>query len=529
MIVGRVVEVPVVPGLANTGRVFWNIGTAKLVEAAIWRGEGRLSSSGALAVLTGKYTGRSPEDKFIVDDAESRSKVAWGHVNKGFTEDQFSRLYSRMLAYLQSRDLFVFDGYVGADPARRLSVRVVNEFAWHNLFARQLFLRPAPGELADDAAECTVVCAPGFKADPEIDGTRSEAFVVLNLTKRMILIGGTHYAGEMKKSVFTMMNYLLPAAGVLPMHCAANIGPTGNTALFFGLSGTGKTTLSADPARQLIGDDEHGWSQLGVFNFEGGCYAKCIGLTRENEPQIWEAIRFGSIMENVVVDDDTAEPDYSSDAITENTRAAYPVDFIPNAVIPGVGGHPTALIFLTADATGVMPPISRLEPDQAMYHFLSGYTSKLAGTERGILTPQSTFSSCFGEPFLPLPPAEYAEMLRSRIKQHGSRVYLINTGWIGGPYGVGSRIKLRYTRAMVQAAVEGLLDDDVEYRLHPVFNVLVPTTCPSVPAEILDARSQWADPDAYDAAARKLAAEFQANFSRFTSVDETIKAAGPRP
>lgn len=522
----RVADELVVPGLTNTGCIHWNLSAPRLVEASLSRGEGKLAASGALSVLTGKYTGRSAEDKFVVDDSESHDKVAWGKVNKSFTEEQFDKLYSRMLAYLQSRDLFVFDGFVGADPKHTLAVRTVNEYAWHNLFARQLLLRPTQEQLENHTPECTVVYLPGFKADPAIDGTRSEAFVVLNFKRRMVLIGGTQYAGELKKSVFTMMNYLLPSAGVLPMHCSANIGATGDTALFFGLSGTGKTTLSADPARQLIGDDEHGWSETGVFNFEGGCYAKCIGLTRENEPQIWEAITFGSIMENVAVDELSRVADYASGAITENTRAAYPVDFIPNAVIPGVGGHPSAVIFLTADATGVMPPISLLMPEQAMYHFLSGYTSKLAGTERGIAEPQSTFSSCFGEPFLPLPALEYAHMLGDKLARHGSKVYLINTGWVGGPYGVGSRIKLRYTRAMVRAAVDGLLDD-VDYVPHPVFNVLVPTSCPSVPAEMLDARGQWSDKEAYDRAARKLAQEFQANFAKFNGVDESIKAAGP--
>ncbi len=516
----------VIPGLTNAGRVFRDLPAARLAEQAVCRGEGRFASPGAVTVVTGKYTGRSPEDKFVVDDAQVHDIVAWGKVNKRFTEEQFSNLYARMLAYLQHKDLFVFNGFVGADKSHQLSVRIVNEFAWQNLFARQLFIRPTAEELESHVPSCTVIAAPGFKADPALDGTRSEAFVVLNFTKRIVLIGGTHYAGEIKKSVFTMMNYLMPNEGVLPMHCSANVGANGDTALFFGLSGTGKTTLSADPERSLIGDDEHGWSDTGVFNFEGGCYAKCIGLTHEREPQIWDAIRFGSIMENVVIDDATTEPDFASDAITENTRCAYPIHYIPNAVIPGVGGHPKAVIFLTADATGVMPPIALLKPQQAMYHFLSGYTSKLAGTERGIVSPQSTFSSCFGEPFLPLPPVEYARMLGERIKRHDARVYLINTGWVGGPYGVGSRIKLSYTRAMVRAAVDGQLDN-VEYRLDPVFNVLVPTSCPSVPSEVLDARSQWADGAAYDEAARKLAAEFNNNFKKFTMMDDDIRNAGP--
>jgi phosphoenolpyruvate carboxykinase (ATP) len=440
--------------------------------------------------------------------------------------ETFNNLYQRLTAYLQGRELFVFDGFAGADPDYRLPIRVINEFAWQNLFIHQLLVRPAASELAEHKPQFTVICAPGFKAVPEQDGTRSEAFVVLNFEHKLIIIGGTSYAGEMKKSIFTTLNYLLPASGVCPMHCAANMGAKGDTALFFGLSGTGKTSLSADPERYLIGDDEHGWTDRGIFNFEGGCYAKCIKLSAEHEPQIWNAIRFGSVLENVVVDEDSRQVDYDSSALTENTRAGYPVDYIPNAVIPGVGGHPATVFFLTADAFGVMPPIAKLTPEQAMYHFLSGYTSKLAGTERGVTDPEATFSTCFGEPFVPRPAMVYANLLGERIARHKANVYLVNTGWSGGPYGVGQRMSIKYTRAMVTAALNGELEK-VEYQLDPIFNVYRPQSCPGVPAEVLNPRQTWNDPEKYDAMARKLAGLFKDNFARFKDVTAAVRAAGP--
>ncbi|MBP2662804.1 MAG: pckA [Firmicutes bacterium] len=509
-----------------TGNVYHNLSSAQLVEAAIRRGEGQLTASGALQVTTGKYTGRSPNDKFIVDSPDVHDKIAWCG-NKPLSMGKFDQLYSKMQEYIQTREIFIFNGFAGADPANRICVQFINEFAWQNLFVHQLFLRPEIIEAEADL-EYKVICLPGFKADPAVDGTASEAFIVLNLEKRMVLIGGTQYAGEMKKSIFTVMNYILPERNILSMHCSANVGANGDTTLFFGLSGTGKTTLSADPARQLIGDDEHGWSDTGIFNIEGGCYAKCIGLTYETEPQIWEAIRFGAVLENVVIDSATRLPNFADGSITENTRVAYPVDYIPNALIPGVAGHPQTIVFLTADAFGVLPPISKLNAEQAMYHFLSGYTSKLAGTERGITAPQATFSTCFGAPFLPLSAHKYAKLLGEKLKRYQTNVFLINTGWSGGPYGVGSRMKLSYTRAMVTAAMEGHLTD-VSYQLDPIFNVYVPESCPGVPAEILMPRNTWNDKAAYDRKAQELARLFVENFSSFTSnISQEIIAAGPK-
>ncbi|AOQ24854.1 Phosphoenolpyruvate carboxykinase [Moorella thermoacetica] len=513
-------------GLINPGNIYRNLPVARLVEMALARGEGVLASNGALSVRTGKYTGRSPNDRFMVDTPSVHDTISWGAVNQPLEEARFEALFRRLAAYLQGRDLFIFDGFVGADPAYRMPIRVVNQYAWQNLFVHQLFVRPSAAELEAHEPQFTVICAPGFQATPEVDGTLSEAFVVLNFDRRLIIIGGTSYAGEMKKSIFTVMNYLLPERGVCPMHCSANMGPAGDTALFFGLSGTGKTTLSADPERRLIGDDEHGWSDHGIFNFEGGCYAKCIKLSAEHEPQIWNAIRFGSVLENVAVDPDSRAIDYDCDALTENTRAAYPVDFIPNAVIPGIGGHPRTVVFLTADAFGVMPPIAKLTREQAMYHFLSGYTSKLAGTERGITDPQATFSTCFGAPFLPRSPRVYADLLGERIAKHGASVYLVNTGWTGGPSGIGRRMSLPYTRAMVRAAIKGELEG-VEFVPDPVFGILVPTSCPGVPAEVLNPRHTWQDKEKYDAMARKLAGLFAENFTKFRDVPEEIRAAGP--
>lgn len=510
----------------NPAQVHRNLPVPALIEVALAQGEGRLTESGALATLTGKYTGRSPGDKFIVDEPEVHDKIAWGPVNQPFAPQAFDRLLDRVTAYLSGKELFVFDGFAGAEPKYRLPIRVVNEYAWHNLFVHQLFLRPTAAELAEHDPQFTVISAPGFKADPAVDGTRSEVFIIVSFKRRIVLIGGTEYAGEMKKSIFTVLNCLLPEQGVFPMHCSANAGVAGDTALFFGLSGTGKTTLSADPDRFLIGDDEHGWSDEGIFNFEGGCYAKCIGLSCEQEPQIWNAIRFGAVLENTVIDAATRAIDFASAAYTENTRAAYPVDFIPGAVVPGVGRHPDVVIFLTADATGVLPPIARLTPEQAMYHFLSGYTSKLAGTERGVTEPQATFSACFGAPFLPLSPVVYAKMLGEKIRQHNAQVYLVNTGWTGGPHGQGSRMKLAYTRTMVRAAISGELEQ-CAFRPDPIFGVLVPEACPGVPAAVLQPRQTWQDAAAYDRQARDLAQRFAENFTRFADVPAQIAAAGP--
>jgi len=516
-------------GMQNLHQVYRNLSTAELIEHALIRGEGQLAANGALCVETGKYTGRSPKDKFIVDEPGSRDAVLWNHLNRPISEEQFDRLYQKALAYVEGRDVYVFDGYVGADPNYRFGVRVVNEFAWHNLFVRQLFRRPTPEELVDHRADFMVISLPGLLGDPETDGLNSEAFIIVHLTRQVVLIGGTHYAGEMKKSIFSLLNYVMTKRNVLPMHGAANVDRAGNTALFFGLSGTGKTTLSADPDRSLIGDDEHGWSLDGIFNFEGGCYAKTIRLSQENEPQIWSALRFGALMENVEIHPDTREPDYDSDRLTENTRAAYPLEAIPNCELSGMGNHPKTVIFLTADAFGVLPPIARLTREQAMYHFLAGYTSKLAGTERGITHPESTFSACFGQCFFPLPPTVYADMLGQRLLEHPeSQVFLVNTGWFGGPYGVGQRISIKHTRALVSAALNGDLDT-VSYSQHPIFKLWVPDSVPGVPAEILDPKHTWPDPAAYDQQARELARQFAEHFQQFTDVRPDIIAAGPSP
>ncbi len=505
----------------------YNLPVAQLVEMAVKRGEGILTDKGALNALTGKFTGRSPKDKFVVDEASVRDKINWGAVNQPISAEKFQALYDDVLEYLQGKELFVFDGFAGADQTYRLPIRVVNEFAWHNLFARQLFIRPTEEELASHQAEFTVIYAPTFRANPAVHGTNSETFIITSFEQKTVLIGGTEYAGEMKKSIFSVMNLILPERNVLSMHCSANVGKDGDVALFFGLSGTGKTTLSADPNRFLIGDDEHGWSENGVFNIEGGCYAKCIRLSEEGEPQIWNAIQFGTVLENVVVDPATRQADYDSEKYTENTRAAYPVDAISGAVIPGVGGHPNVIIFLTADSFGVLPPISKLSKEQAMYHFLSGYTSKMAGTERGITAPQTEFSTCFGSPFLPLHPVVYAEMLGKKIDEHKAEVYLVNTGWTGGPVGVGKRMKLAYTRAMVTAALNGELEK-VEYVTDPTFGVQVPTSCPEVPAEVLQPRNTWEDKEAYDKQARELASRFVENFQKKFPNAADIAEAGPK-
>ena len=514
-------------GIRNINLAYWNLGTAQLLEHAVQRREGSLASGGSFVVRTGQFTGRSPKDKFVVRDEITDPTVQWGAVNQPISEAHFGRLYSRMMAFWQGHEVYVQDCFVGADPEYTLPVRVVSQLAWHNLFARQLFIRPDPAKTGDHVPEFTILFAPDFQADPVGDGTNSETCIVLNFKKRVVLICGTSYAGEMKKSAFTIMNYLLPARGVFPMHCSANVGEKGDVALFFGLSGTGKTTLSADPNRRLIGDDEHGWSGNGVFNFEGGCYAKCIRLSKEQEPQIWNAIRFGTVLENVAMDSETRLLDFNSEEVTENTRAAYPLSFIDGAVVPSVGGHPSNVIFLTADAFGVLPPISKLTPEEAMYHFLSGYTAKVAGTERGLgPEPQATFSACFGAPFLPRPASTYAALLGEKLRRHGAQCWLVNTGWVGGPFAVGERIKLRYTRAMLNAALSGELKD-IPTEPHPVFRVAVPQSCPGVPSHFLDARGMWADKAAYDKAAEDLSNRFNKNFEKFPNVSVEIAQAAP--
>jgi len=510
----------------SSSKIHRNLPVEKLVEISINNNEGVLTSTNSLSVKTGKYTGRSPNDRFIIYDDETHDKIDWGKINHQFPTEKFNQILEKMEKSIVDKEIFVFDGFVGADKSNRLPIRIINDHAWQSLFARQLFVRPSKEELDNHEPEFTVICLNDFEALPEIDGTNSNAFILINLSKKITIIGATSYAGEMKKSLFSVMNYLMPSRNIFPMHCSANIGKNGETALFFGLSGTGKTSLSADPNRLLIGDDEHGWSENGVFNFEGGCYAKCINLTEEAEPQIWNAIKSGAVLENVIVDKETLKPDFDDGTITENTRAAYPLDYIPGAVFPSVGGHPKVIIFLTADALGVLPPVSRLTKEGAMFHFLSGYTSKLAGTERGIKEPISTFSECFGAPFMPRFASVYAKMLGERISQHNTVVYLINTGWSGGPYGVGKRISIKYSRAMVTAALTGSLDI-VKYRHDEVFNLDVPTECPNVPSEILDPKNTWIDKDSYDLSAKKLAQLFSDNFKKFKSVTDDIKSAGP--
>ena len=513
--------------LEGVAKAYWNLGQEELIEQSLARGESHLTASGSLVAKTGQYTGRSPLDRYVVRDETTESTVDWGKVNQPISSEHFDRLHTKLLAYLEGKDVFVQDCFGGADKQYQLPIRTIHELAWHSLFARHLFVRADLGSTSQHIPEFSVLYAPGCKADPATDGTRSEAFIIVNFSRKMVIIGGTRYAGEMKKSIFSVLNYLLPESGVLPMHCSANAADDGQTALFFGLSGTGKTTLSADPKRRLIGDDEHGWSNSGVFNFEGGCYAKCINLSQKNEPQIWNAIRFGAVLENVVTDI-KRQIDFDDGSITENTRVAYPVEFIDDALVPGVGEHPSHVVFLTADAFGVLPPISRLTPEQAMYQFMSGYTAKVAGTERGLGNePAATFSACFGAPFLPRNPTVYAEMLGEKLRQHKATCWLVNTGWVGGPYGVGKRMDLPYTRAMLTAALNGDLDN-VAYEPHPVFGVSVPKSCPDVPAETLSARGLWQDQDAYDKAATELARLFQENFSKFSDASASIREAGPK-
>ncbi len=518
-------------GVENLGAVHENLPPARLVEASVRRREGMISGSGALVVRTGKRTGRSPKDRFIVENALTRDAVDWGTGNKPFPSDALGTLLEKAASYVENlEEVYVVDAYAGADPRYRLNVQVVTEHAWQALFARQLFRRPSKAELDSFEPDWTVISVPGLLTDPEEDGTESETFIGIDFERKIVLVCGTAYAGEIKKSIFTVLNFVLPTEhGVFPMHCSANMGKEGDVALFFGLSGTGKTTLSADPERCLIGDDEHGWSDAGAFNFEGGCYAKTIDLSPEKEPQIWDAIRFGAVLENIGMDRRTREVDYSDRTLTENTRVAYPLGYIAGAVPEGRGGHPSAVLFLTADAFGVLPPISALSPEQAAYYFLSGYTAKLAGTEAEMESEvEATFSTCFGAPFLPLPATTYAGMLSERLKTHDSRCYLINTGWSGGPYGVGSRIDIAATREMVRAVIEGKLDD-AETRTDPFFGLNVPVEVPGVPTEVLDPRGTWQDGEAYDEQARKLANLFRENFEGFESqVSEGVRDAGPR-
>ncbi|MFB7159790.1 phosphoenolpyruvate carboxykinase (ATP) [Lysinibacillus sp. NPDC056232] len=514
--------------LLSGGNINVQLSVPQLAEKATSRGEAMLTVDGAVRAETGKYTGRSPKDKYTVEEDSTKDKIDWGKVNRPISSEVFDNLYVKVVKYLKERDeLFVFKGFAGADKDSQLSIQVINEYAWHNLFAHQLFIRPTAEELASHVADFTVISAPNFKADPAVDGTASETFIIVSLEKKIILIGGTEYAGEIKKSIFGIMNYLLPQQGILSMHCSANVGEAGDVALFFGLSGTGKTTLSADPDRKLIGDDEHGWSDNGVFNIEGGCYAKTINLSAEKEPEIYNAIRFGSVLENVAVDPETRVCDYDDGSLTENTRVAYPIQYIENIVDPSVAGHPKTIIFLTADAFGVLPPVSKLTKEQAMYHFLSGFTSKLAGTERGVTEPEPVFSTCFGSPFLPLPATVYAEMLGQKIDEHGAQVFLVNTGWTGGEYGTGSRMKLSYTRAMVRAAIDGKLAN-VETIQDSVFGLNIPTSIEGVPTEVLNPRDAWADKAAYDKKAAELAGLFNDNFKKFSNVSEAItKLGGP--
>src|ERR1700682_4333283 len=514
-------------GLAPRGEVHWNLIAPELFKDAARRNEGEFADMGPFVAITAPHTGASPDDKFMVKEPSSEKDVDWGKINQPISPEKYQLLLADVRKYLNdSTELFVEDLYCGADPAYGLSVRYVSPSAWHMAFARNMFIRPERSDLPTFDPNFTVLHAPEFQADPTRHGTRTSTFIVLNLAERTILIGGTRYAGELKKSMFTVMNYLLPKQGVLSMHCSANVGKAGDTVLFFGLSGTGKTTLSTDQNRGLIGDDEHGWSAEGIFNFEGGCYAKCIKLSKQNEPQIWNALRFGCVLENVTLDPHTRIPDYNDDSKTENTRAAYPVDFIENAVIPGIGGHPRNIVFLTADAFGVLPPISKLTPEQAMYHFLSGYTAKVAGTEAGVKEPTATFSTCFGSPFLPLPPKTYAEMLGRRLREHHAQCWLVNTGWQGGPYGVGKRMEIPYTRAMVDAAVEGELIRE-EFEIEPTFGFSIPKSCHGVPAHVLNPRNAWPDKAAFDKAAEDLRNRFAKNFENFDAPPE-VKAAGPK-
>ncbi len=501
-------------GLKDYGRVFWTCSAGTLYEEAVKRGEAAITEHGALIAHTGAHTGRSANDKFIVDEPSTCDQIWWGKINRPFSEENFDRLHTKMCDYLKGKDLFIQDFNCGADAKTQLPVRIITEYAWHSLFARNMFIKEK--NPSSHVPEFTVIDAPGLKADPETDGTNSRTFIVVNFAKRLVLIGGTEYAGEIKKSIFSVMNYLLPQRGVLPMHCSANMSQNGNTAIFFGLSGTGKTTLSADASRILIGDDEHGWNDRGVFNFEGGCYAKVINLSPEAEPEIFSTTRtFKTLLENVVFDEESRIIDLDDNKLTENTRASYPIHLIPNASPNGTGGIPKNVIFLTCDAFGVLPPVSKLDAEQAMYHFISGYTAKVAGTERGVTEPTPNFSPCYGGPFLPLHPQRYAQMLGEKIEEHGSSVWLVNTGWIGGPYGVGNRISIKNTRNIINAIHDGSLARQ-ETEEHPVFKLQMPKKCPSVPTDILNPRNLWDNKDAYDKQADMLAEKFTANYKLYS-------------
>ena len=514
-------------GIRGVSKVYWNLTSPELYEEIARRNEGVLSNHGALIVDTGEHTGRAAKDKAIVREPGSEEKVFWGDVNKDFPQEKFNALKDRMMAHATGRELFVQDTFGGADAKYRLPVRIINELAWHSLFARTMLISD-PSITVPHHPEFTIINFPSFQADPQRDGTRSPTFILMDFSQRLVLIGGTSYAGETKKSVFTILNYLLPQQGVMSMHCSANVGDRGDVAIFFGLSGTGKTTLSADPERQLVGDDEHGWSENGVFNFEGGCYAKVIKLSPEAEPDIYRTTEmFGTILENVVFDPNTRQIDLDDASKTENTRASYPLTSIPNIVPEGHAGHPQNIIMLTADAFGVLPPVARLTPEQAMYHFLSGYTAKVAGTEKGIKEPEAAFSTCFGAPFMVLHPGVYADLLGKKMAQHGAACWLVNTGWSGGPYGVGQRMKISHTRAMIRAILNGSLAS-VETKPDPIFGVNVPVSCPEVPAEVLQPRNTWADKDAYDKKAHELARRFNENFKKYESgVSEAVRNVGP--
>ncbi len=515
-------------GLKTSKAVYRNLPAAVLIERSLASGDGILASNGALVVKTGERTGRSPNDKFITEEQSTKDLIAWGKVNLKCSPEQFDKLLHKAYHHLGDKDIYVFDGFAGADPKHRLAVRVITDTIWHALFAQTLFIRPTRQELENFIPGFSLMGCGSLKADPKTDGTKSNAFVGVSFEKKINLVIGSMYGGEIKKSIFSIMNFLMPQQNVFPMHCSANLGKDGAPALFFGLSGTGKTTLSADPNRRLVGDDEHGWSDSGIFNFEGGCYAKVIKLSAEAEPQIFNAIRFGSLLENVVVDPDTRLIDYNSDDLTENTRATYPVEHIPNCVIPGVSGHPKNVFFLTCDAFGVLPPIAKLTPEMASYHFLSGFTSKLAGTETGIDEPQPTFSTCFGAPFMPLPPTRYAAMLADKLSKHQTNCWLVNTGWSGGPAGVGSRMKISITRALLTAALGGQLEKS-KFTPDPVFNILVPEACEGVPVEVMTPRNTWADQAAYDKKARELAAMFARNFEQYKDyASKEVADSGPK-
>ena len=514
-------------GIENA-KVKYQLSSEELHNEILVKGQGKEASSGAIAVKTGEFTGRSPKDRFIVKDDITRDQVWWGNVNIPFPTQMFDALYDKVTKYLSGKEIYVRDSYACADDRYRMNIRVITETPWSNMFAHNMFQRPTEDELKTFDAEWLVVNAPGFHADPEVDGTRQHNFAILNFTRKIVLIGGTGYTGEIKKGIFSALNFIMPVdKNTLPMHCSANVGENGETAIFFGLSGTGKTTLSADPERKLIGDDEHAWApDNAIFNFEGGCYAKVINLCKESEPDIFNAIKPGAILENVVMDEN-GEVDFADTTITQNTRVSYPIYHINNIQVPSVGHNPKNIFFLTADAFGVLPPISKLNPGQAAYHFISGYTAKVAGTEEGINEPTPNFSACFGAPFMPLHPTKYAEMLSSKMKETGVNVWLINTGWTGGPYGVGSRMKLKYTRAMIAAALEGKLEN-VEFEKHPIFNLMMPKTCDNVPTEVLNPRETWKNKKAYDIQAKELSNSFRENFAKFESyANDEILAGAP--